>query len=189
MEHLACFYPGLLALGSHVLGRPQDLALAKELARTCYLSYKLSPTGLGPELLEFPLNAGAPSQDDAQRAGQQMSEMDKYGFRGANSVYYLRPETVESIFVLYRVTGDPMYQDWGWEIFTAIEKYTRTPYGYAAYANVYNTTILGNQRDVMESFFLAETLKYLYLLFSPTDTISLDEYVFNTEAHPLKIIK
>ena len=40
----------------------------------------------------------------------------------------------------------------------------------------------------MQSFFLAETLKYLYLLFSPTTVIPLDEWVFNTEAHPLKIV-
>ena len=40
----------------------------------------------------------------------------------------------------------------------------------------------------MQSFFLAETLKYLYLLFSPPSVISLDEWVFNTEAHPLKIV-
>ena len=40
----------------------------------------------------------------------------------------------------------------------------------------------------MQSFFLAETLKYLYLLFSPPSVISLDEWVFNTEAHPLKIM-
>jgi len=41
---------------------------------------------------------------------------------------------------------------------------------------------------MMQSFFLAETLKYLYLLFSPTSVISLDEWVFNTEAHPLRIV-
>lgn len=40
----------------------------------------------------------------------------------------------------------------------------------------------------MQSFFLAETLKYLYLLFSPPSVISLDEWVFNTEAHPLRIV-
>lgn len=41
---------------------------------------------------------------------------------------------------------------------------------------------------MMQSFFLAETLKYLYLLFSPSSVISLDEWVFNTEAHPIKIV-
>ncbi len=40
--------------------------------------------------------------------------------------------------------------------------------------------------DKMQSFWLAETLKYLYLLFSPPSTISLDEWVFNTEAHPFR---
>jgi mannosyl-oligosaccharide alpha-1,2-mannosidase len=43
------------------------------------------------------------------------------------------------------------------------------------------------QNNKMETFWLAETLKYLYLLFSPTSTIPLDKYVFNTEAHPLRI--
>lgn len=46
----------------------------------------------------------------------------------------------------------------------------------------------GVKDDMMQSFFLAETLKYLYLLFSPPSTIPLDQWVFNTEAHPLKIM-
>lgn len=46
----------------------------------------------------------------------------------------------------------------------------------------------GSKDNMMQSFFLAETLKYLYLLFSPPSVISLDEWVFNTEAHPLKIV-
>jgi mannosyl-oligosaccharide alpha-1,2-mannosidase len=45
----------------------------------------------------------------------------------------------------------------------------------------------GEKDDKMQSFFLAETLKYLYLLFSPPSVISFDEWVFNTEAHPLRI--
>ena len=46
----------------------------------------------------------------------------------------------------------------------------------------------GDKDNMMQSFFLAETLKYLYLLFSPSSVISLDEWVFNTEAHPIKIM-
>lgn len=46
----------------------------------------------------------------------------------------------------------------------------------------------GEKDDKMQSYFLAETLKYLYLLFSPPTVVSLDEWVFNTEAHPLRII-
>lgn len=46
----------------------------------------------------------------------------------------------------------------------------------------------GDKDNLMQSFFLAETLKYLYLLFSPPSFMSLDKWVFNTEAHPLRII-
>lgn len=42
-------------------------------------------------------------------------------------------------------------------------------------------------RFFLHSFFLAETLKYLYLLFDNQDPISLDKWVFNTEAHPLPV--
>ncbi len=34
------------------------------------------------------------------------------------------------------------------------------------------------------SFFLAETLKYLYLLFDDANALDLSTWVFNTEAHP-----
>jgi len=46
----------------------------------------------------------------------------------------------------------------------------------------------GTKDNMMQSYFLSETLKYLYLLFSPSSVISLDEWVFNTEAHPLRIM-
>ncbi|KAI9505485.1 hypothetical protein GGI25_001012 [Coemansia spiralis] len=188
MEHLACFYPGLLALGAHLLDRPRDLVLAEEIAYTCYLSYSMTPTGLGPEVFRFsslnrPQNRYIDRPPPSVQEPPESSEM-----QGSDGRYLLRPETIESIFVLYRVTRDPKYQEWGWNIFLAIEKYTKVEYGYAAYSDVYSTEG-DNLVDSMESFFLAETLKYLYLLFSPTDLISLDEYVFNTEAHPFKIIK
>jgi len=51
--------------------------------------------------------------------------------------------------------------------------------------NVYQSN--GAKDDVQQSFFLAETLKYLYLLFSDDNLVSLDEWVFNTEAHPLPV--
>lgn len=41
----------------------------------------------------------------------------------------LRPETLESLFVLYRLTGDQKYREWGWQIFNAFEKHTRVPDG------------------------------------------------------------
>ncbi|KAJ2571217.1 Endoplasmic reticulum mannosyl-oligosaccharide 1,2-alpha-mannosidase [Coemansia sp. RSA 1813] len=200
MEHLACFYPGLLALGAQVLDRPRDLILAEELAYTCYASYAMTPTGLGPERFRFsdyePVGHGEDAMVPPKKKSNALSGQDKGikrdtdGMMSIDRRYILRPETLESLFILYRVTGDPKYQEWGWNIFLGIEKYTKIESGgYAALKDVHETSSSDNLEDSMESFFLAETLKYLYLLFSPTDLISLDEYVLNTEAHPLKIIK
>jgi mannosyl-oligosaccharide alpha-1,2-mannosidase len=85
---------------------------------------------------------------------------------------------------MYRITGDPGWQDKGWKMFEAIIKATSTQFGHSA---VYDVTLPEPyQVDEMESFWLAETLKYFYLLYSTPETISLDEWVFNTEAHPFK---
>jgi mannosyl-oligosaccharide alpha-1,2-mannosidase len=80
-------------------------------------------------------------------------------------------------------------QEYGWEVFQAIEKWCRTESGYASIRNVdvdpKNEYAMKNLKmDTMETFILAETFKYLYLLFSPADVVSLDKFVFNTEAHP-----
>lgn len=101
----------------------------------------------------------------------------------------LRPETVESLFYLYRITKDKKYQDWGWAIFQSFEKHTKVKDGYSSINNVKSITNPGF-KNKMESFFLSETLKYLYLLFSDSDdVISIDEWVFNTEGHLLRIFK
>jgi mannosyl-oligosaccharide alpha-1,2-mannosidase len=86
---------------------------------------------------------------------------------------------------MYRITGDSAYQDQAWEMFQAIENNSATQYGNAAIRDV--TRNPPQLDDSMESFWMAETLKYFYLIFSEPDAISLDEYVFNTEAHPFRI--
>ncbi|KOS17439.1 Endoplasmic reticulum mannosyl-oligosaccharide 1 [Escovopsis weberi] len=107
------------------------------------------------------------------------------GFTALDDVrYILRPEAIESVFYMYRITGDPSWQDKGWKMFEATIRATRTHYGHTAINSVFDT--LPAAKDQMESFWLAETLKYYYLLFSDPDVASLDEYVFNTEAHPLR---
>ena len=85
---------------------------------------------------------------------------------------------------MYRITGDNSWQDKGWKMFEGIVKSTSSEYGHSAIYDV--TTTEPSQVDEMESFWLAETLKYFYLLYSSPDTISLDEWVLNTEAHPFK---
>ena len=67
----------------------------------------------------------------------------------------------------------------------SIEKHCRAEAGYSGIRNVYVTP--ASQDDVQQSFFLAETLKYLYLIFTDDDVMPLDRWVFNTEAHPLPV--
>ncbi|KAH8103865.1 glycoside hydrolase [Cristinia sonorae] len=101
--------------------------------------------------------------------------------------YLLRPETVESFYLLYRTTGDIKWRERGWTIFKAIQHETRTPSGYASIYTVEQSP--SPKKDEMPSFFMAETLKYLYLLFREEDIIPLDKWVFNTEAHPLPVFE
>ncbi|KAL7980814.1 hypothetical protein Chor_001968 [Crotalus horridus] len=174
MDHLVCFLPGVLALGAHN-GLPADhLTLAAELAETCYQMYVQVETGLSPEIVHFNVH---PQKD---RKDVEIKTADRHNL--------LRPETVESFFYLYRFTGDKKYQDWGWEILQSFNKYTRVPTGgYTSIDNVQSPSH-PEPRDKMESFFLGETLKYFFLLFSDdVNLINLDKYVFNTEAHPLPI--
>ncbi|RIB14360.1 Glycoside Hydrolase Family 47 protein [Gigaspora rosea] len=170
MDHLSCFVPGMLAMGSKILDRPNDLEAAIRLAETCYWTYNMTYTGIGPEKIWY-----STSSSNGWNLPTGLVRID--------SKYILRPETVESLFILYRVTGDKKYQDKAWEIWQAIDKWCKTPIAYSGLDNVNNENVAINNN--MESFFLAETLKYLYLIFSPPDVISLDTYVFNTEAHPL----
>ncbi len=103
--------------------------------------------------------------------------------------YILRPETLESIFLMHRVTGHDKYRVWGWNIFRALERSCKTAAGYSG---VYDVTRqpgeANNLNNAQESFFLAETLKYLYLLYSPAEVLPLDKFVLNTEAHVLGLI-
>ena len=96
--------------------------------------------------------------------------------------YHLRPEIIESAYYLYHYTGDPEYRRMGEKMFDDFVKYCRAEAGYTALADVISKQPL----DEMESFVLAETFKYFYLLFAPPETLQFDGVIFNTEAHPLK---
>jgi len=94
----------------------------------------------------------------------------------------LRPEIVESAYVLYRTTHDPRYFEMGRTIFEDLVAHCRAEEGYTTLEDV----VTKRQGDLMPSYFLAETLKYLYLLFAPEPPLRLEDVVFNTEAHPLR---
>ena len=95
-----------------------------------------------------------------------------------------RPEAIESVFILYRLTGDYSLQDRAWNMFNSIVGHTLTD---IAHASLDDCTVPNPPKaDRMESFWMAETLKYFFLIFSELDVVNLDHYVLNTEAHPLK---
>jgi len=99
--------------------------------------------------------------------------------------YHLRPEIIESTYYLYHYTNDPEYRRMGEKMFGDFVKYCRTDSGYASLADV----VSKRQVDEMQSFVLAETFKYFYLLFAPSETLQFDRVIFNTEAHPLNRVK
>jgi mannosidase alpha-like ER degradation enhancer 2 len=99
--------------------------------------------------------------------------------------YPLRPEIIESAYYLYRYTKDPKYLAMGRTFFEALVASCRTEAGYTVLKDV----VTKEKGDLMPSYFLAETLKYLYLLFAPDTTLDLGRVVFNTEAHPLERIR
>jgi mannosyl-oligosaccharide alpha-1,2-mannosidase len=172
MEHLASFVPGVLALGT-VKGNPKiesDLACADRLVRTfSFLQQKVSSRVL-PEKVRFNIA-------NASRGYDFMPLVDEY---------LLRPEAVESIYVLWKFTGLQKYRDIAWNFFQGIQKACKVRHGYSSVSRVSRRKI--KHTDLMESFFLAETLKYLYLTFSDSRFLSPTEWVFNTEDHPLRIL-
>ncbi|KAF8950628.1 hypothetical protein BGZ52_001923 [Haplosporangium bisporale] len=176
MGHLACFFGGSLAMSSSYFDRPEDLTLAKQVTETCFLSYRHSVTGLGPEMFTF-----EPSNADGTKF--KVNTDTFYHRRSSSTEYLLRPETIESVWILYRMTGEKKYQDKAWEMFESMERSCRTKIAYSGLRNVNRP---GSYDDKMESFFFAETMKYYYLIFSTPDVISLDNFVLNTEAHPIR---
>jgi mannosyl-oligosaccharide alpha-1,2-mannosidase len=184
MSHLACFAPGNLLLGGRVLPEHKDLMLlGRALLEGCRHVYSASPTGLGPEQFSWVPTAGSRNGTFEAKSDRQRKELDRYGFWVAEPQYLLRPEYIESLFIAYRTTGEQRYRDWAWDAFQAIEKHCKTQYGFAGIQDVMADADKIEQVDNTESYFAAETLKYLFLIFDDSSYISLDDWIFTTEGH------
>ncbi|VDQ00757.1 unnamed protein product [Trichobilharzia regenti] len=166
MDHLACFVGGMLALGASDKNDPW-FQRGVEVTETCRRSYASTSLGLGPEIFSF------------------TEDLSAIAISKSHKHYLLRPETVESYFYLWRFTKDPKYRDWAWDVVQALDKYCRTGAGFSGIEDVYSSQ--PEYDDVQQSYFLAETLKYLYLIFSEDTLLPLDRWVFNSEAHPLPV--
>lgn len=204
-QHLTCFVGGMFALGGRLFNNKHHVDIGARLAKGCIYTYKALPIGIMPEMfVMFPCASrkNCPWEQkkwedevikrtfpvylkDVNRAVR--TERLPPGFTAIRDRrYILRPEAIESVFVLYRITGQKEYQEAAWDMFTAIMNATSTPFANAPILDVSAIDKPLMLDDSMESFWLAETLKYFYLVFSPPDLISLDEFVLNTEAHPFR---
>jgi mannosidase alpha-like ER degradation enhancer 2 len=138
-----------------VLALGGDLDHARRLQASCFAMWTLR--GIEPELLDY------------------------RNMRVVDPGYPLRPEIIESAFYLHRLTRDPRYVEMGRTFFESIRVHCRTDSG----DTVLKSVVTMEKGDLMPSYFFAETLKYLYLLFSD-EPVDLEKVVFNTEAHALR---
>ncbi len=154
-EQRATVFGALDAFFPAVLALGGDLDRAARLEDSCYKMWTLH--GIEPELLDYK------------------------AMKVVIGSYHLRPEIIESAYYLYHYTGDERYRQIGATCFNGVVERCKTDAGFAALADVHT----GVKTDAMESYFLAEAMKYFYLLFTPPQTFDFETVVFNTEAHPI----
>lgn len=126
-------------------------------------------------LSPLPGDPAAALADDYVKARIREERLPPGVVRMTDRRYLLRPEAIESVFIMYRLTGDNYWREKGWRMFEGIAKHTRTNFAHSAIEDV--TSMQPKFQDSMESFWLSETLKYFYLLFSDPSVVNLDEYV------------
>ncbi|KAJ5703815.1 Glycoside hydrolase family 47 [Penicillium malachiteum] len=208
MDHLVCFLPGSIVLGvtegkteaearklpTWNAQKERQMELARELMKTCYAMYAVTASGLSAEISWFRTDKAdlmsLPGLRSRPRSSNNVKKWkEDFIIKPPDAHNLQRPETVESLFLMFRVTEDSMYRQWGLKIFKAFQRHTGVVggKGYTSLSDVAKNPPI--QRDNMESFWLSETLKYLYLLFSPREYLPLTEIVFNTEAHPFPRLK
>ncbi|UNI15842.1 Mannosyl-oligosaccharide 1,2-alpha-mannosidase [Purpureocillium takamizusanense] len=192
MQHLTCFVGGTYGLAGQLLGRKEYVDLASRLAAGCVWAYDSFATNIMPEISELvacpSLDGPCPYSEAAfptTMRGRPSGVDLPAGFtRVRDPRYLLRPEAIESVFYMWRITGDQVWRDAAWRMWQGIVRETETE---LAFASIEDVKVHSSEKsDSMETFWLSETTKYFYLIFDDEATINLDEWVLNTEAHPLR---
>lgn len=160
-EHLTCFIGATLALAGKVLNREEDVEIGARLARGCAYAYRAFPTGIMPERYNMVV-----CDDDANdrrcrwdeekwiKETKKRREYKSYlpkGFTTAKDPrYILRPEAIESVFYLWRITGKDEWQESAWQMFTAVVNATTAEFGSASVKDVTVTKPVVENEDYME---------------------------------------
>ncbi|KAJ7701448.1 glycoside hydrolase family 47 protein [Mycena rosella] len=182
-SHLACFFPGNWLLGGKLLQNQTIIDFALKLNDGCWNTYASTETGIGPEGFAF-ISPDGNFTGGGTITPQQLAFNSEHGFYITSSDYIQRPEVLESNFYAWRVTGDTKYLDRAAAAIASFNKFLPATVAFAGLNDVDDFS--AGLIDITESFWFAEVLKYLYLTFDDPSHISLDDYVFNTECHPLK---
>lgn len=195
-EFLACFIGGSFILGSSALDRPDWLPYGLAFSEWCANGYRYAASGIGPTLYSWDLSILA--RPEFQNQTELFEEAgwfipDNGYLPGGQS-----PEAVESWYYAYQATGDQYWRDVAWAYTLAQNKTLRVGSGFASINNVLDPTG-GGSRSSMQSFFLAEVLKYQYLIQTEKkgewDVLSgtpgsgnyTNYFVYNTECHPIRV--
>lgn len=174
MDHLVCFMPGTIALGAtggvtieeaKKAGRygskeESEMNLAVELTKTCWGMYRVTATGLAPEIAHFVLDDPPHMETDGVLESDELSDSPRAAWREDYIIKHndnhnlQRPETVESLFYMWRITGDVKYREWGWEMFKSFVNYTAADDGAGFTSLEHANEIPPIMKDNMESFWL-----------------------------------
>lgn len=178
MDHLVCFMPGTIALGAtggiteaeaKKLGtwskqKEDDMQLARELMQTCWGMYKATKTGLAPEITYFNIDVPPKPGQSVHKAPEEFDTAEDAPWRQdfiikPNDHHNLqRPETVESLFYMWRITGEQKYRDWGWDMFRSFMNYTAVEHG-GGFTSLSNADVIPPVlQDNMESFWLVSLM-------------------------------
>ncbi|BGP42312.1 hypothetical protein JCM10449v2_006317 [Rhodotorula kratochvilovae] len=206
LDHLTCFAGGMLGLGARLLKRSKDL-----FTKACTWAYDATRTGLAPEIVELWAEKNPRKWEVRETEGGHLVKAirgDPPGVYSSVNYHIQRPETIESVWYMYRLTGDrawqvspsppPLFaasltssdngQDKAWQMFTSWVEATVNEGGFAHIDDVNSPNPVQDDSGV-ESFVYGETLKYYFLTFSPPDFLSLDDWVLSTEAKTFRLPK
>ncbi|CEJ94270.1 hypothetical protein VHEMI09811 [[Torrubiella] hemipterigena] len=189
MEHLACFTGGMYALSGKLFNRQDYLETATRLTNGCIWLYNIFPSGIMPEvsqLVPCPEDSTTCKYNEDKFISGKTAKLPQGISWVSHKEYRLRPEAIESVFYMWRITKDQRWRDEAWKMWESVTKAAKVPGGgYAMVQNVVQAD--SGHADSMETFWLGETVKYFYLIFEDDAVLNLDDWVFNTEAHAFKL--
>ncbi|KAK6085223.1 glycoside hydrolase family 47 protein [Seiridium cupressi] len=157
-EHLACYLGGAFALGGRLLNRPEDIDIGARLTRGCMYAYHSMPSGVGPERWNM-VTCKSRSEcrwnedvwDEEKTKRPEWKEHLPKGFTTVKDPrYILRPEAIESVFILYRITGRQEFEDAAWDMFLAVSAATQTQYASGSVPDVTRPIDASKNEDYME---------------------------------------